>query len=89
MRNRYGNPIRKFAIMNGAALYNPLARSLTNVERSSRKAGTYATAMKDMNAEPKKMALVKGPIDDWVVGSRSHTVPIMMARPIYIANRMP
>lgn len=75
--------------MNGAAPYKPLARSFMNVVRSSRKAGTYATAMKDMKAEPKKIALVKGPIDDWVVGRRSHTVPIMIARPMYIANRMP
>lgn len=45
--------MRKFEIINGVAPYNPLARSLTNVERSSRKAGTYATAMKDMKAEPK------------------------------------
>lgn len=39
--------------MNGVAPYSPLARSLAKVARSSRKAGTYATAMKDMNAEPK------------------------------------
>lgn len=45
--------------------------------------------MKDMKAEPKKMALVKGPMEDWVVGRRSHTVPIMIARPMYMAKRIP
>ena len=89
MRNRNGNPISKFEIMKGAAPYKPLARSLMNVAGSTRKAGTYVTAMKDINAEPKKIALAKGPIDDWVGGYRSHTVPIMIVRPIYIANRMP
>lgn len=50
---RYGRPIRKFDITKGVAPYNPLARSLAKVARSSRKAGTYATAMKDMKADPK------------------------------------
>lgn len=39
--------------MNGVTPYSPLARSFVKVARSSRNAGTYATAMKDMNAEPK------------------------------------
>jgi hypothetical protein len=30
---------------------------LANVARSSKKAGTYATAMKDINAEPKNCLL--------------------------------
>ena len=45
--------MRKFEIMNGVAPYNPFARSLAKLARSSRNAGTYATAMKDMKAEPK------------------------------------
>ena len=60
MRNKYGRPMRKLAIVNARGPQRPLARSLANVARSSRNAGTYATAMKDMNAEPKKMALMKG-----------------------------
>ena len=75
--------------MNKAAPYRPFARSLINVLRSSRKARTYATVIKNMNAESKKIALIKGPINDWVVGSRSYIVSIIIARPIYIANRMP
>jgi hypothetical protein len=55
---RYGTPITKLASMKLPAPYKPFARSLTNVARSSRNAGTYATAMKDMNAEPKKSALI-------------------------------
>lgn len=43
----------KFDTMNGVGPYSPFARSLTNVARSSRNAGTYATAMKDMKADPK------------------------------------
>ena len=50
---RYGSPMRKLEIMKAVAPYRPLARSLINVARSSRNAGTYATAIKDMNAEPK------------------------------------
>lgn len=43
----------KLETINGVAPYSPLARSLAKVARSSMIAGTYATAMKDMNAEPK------------------------------------
>lgn len=50
---RNGSPIRKLESMNGVAPYRPLARSLMNVALSSRNAGTYATAMKLMNADPK------------------------------------
>jgi hypothetical protein len=45
--------------------------------------------MKDMKAPPKKIALVKAWMLDWVGESRSQTVPIMMARPRYMAIRMP
>lgn len=45
--------MRKLDSINAVGPYRPLARSLTNVALSSRKLGTYATAMKDMNAEPK------------------------------------
>ena len=45
--------------------------------------------MKDMNAEPKKMALMKGWMDVWEVERRRKTVPIRMARPRYMAIRMP
>lgn len=54
--------MRKLDTMNGVAPYNPFSRSLMKVERSSRKAGTYATAINDMKAEPKnysKQASVK------------------------------
>ena len=50
---RKGSPMRKFETMNGVAPYRPFARSLTKFVRSSKNAGTYATAMNDMNAEPK------------------------------------
>jgi hypothetical protein len=49
--------MRKLETMNGVAPYSPLARSFANVARSSRNAGTYATAMKDMNAEPKNYSM--------------------------------
>jgi hypothetical protein len=49
--------MRKFETIKGVAPYRPLARSFANVARSSKKAGTYATAMKDMNAEPKNCML--------------------------------
>ena len=42
-----------FARTNVAAPYNPLSRSFIKVALSSRKLGTYATAMKDINADPK------------------------------------
>lgn len=51
--------MRKFETMNGVAPYNPLARSLAKVARSSRYAGTYATAMNDMKAEPKNYIHVR------------------------------
>jgi hypothetical protein len=50
--------MKKLAIMKLPAPYSPFARSLTNVDRSSKNEGTYATAMNDMKAEPKKMALI-------------------------------
>ena len=89
MRNKYGKPIKKFAIIKALGPYRPFARSLMKVARSSKKAGTYATAMKDMNADPKKIAFVNGCIEDWTGGRRSQTVPIMIARPIYMAKRIP
>lgn len=45
--------MRKFEIMNAVGPYRPFARSFTNVALSSKKLGTYATAIKDMNADPK------------------------------------
>lgn len=62
----------KFDSMNAAEPYRPLARSLMNVARSSRKLGTYATAMKDIKADPKNIALVMGIMSDWSVFKRSH-----------------
>jgi hypothetical protein len=55
--HRKGRPMRKFETIKGVAPYSPLARSFANVARSSKKAGTYATAMKDINAEPKNSML--------------------------------
>ena len=65
----------------------------------------YATAMKDMNAPPKNypesvlvdsaysvvltIAFVKDSIAFWSVLSRSQTVPIIIAKPVYIATRIP
>lgn len=83
---------------NGVAPYRPLARSLMNVALSSRNAGTYATAMKLINADPKNwkvsqgylthterdkltIALMNGWICSCVVPMRTHTVPIIIARP--------
>ena len=43
----------KFDRRKAVGPYRPLDRSFTNTKRSSRNAGTYATAMKDMKAEPK------------------------------------
>lgn len=45
--------MRKFEIMNGVAPYRPFARSFAKLALSSKNAGTYATAMNDMNAQPK------------------------------------
>jgi hypothetical protein len=45
--------------------------------------------MKDMKADPKKRPLVIGMMDSCAVLSRSQTVPIMMARPRYMAKRIP
>ena len=45
--------------------------------------------MKDMNAPPKKMALMKGCISVCVVPKRRKTVPIRIARPRYMAILMP
>jgi hypothetical protein len=50
---RYGKPMMKLEITNAVAPYIPFALSLTNVLRSSRNAGTYATAINDMKAPPK------------------------------------
>lgn len=105
---RYGRPMIKLDTTKAVAPYMPFARSLTNVLRSSRNAGTYATAMNDIKAPPKNcttsqplalqishdtsdmmpgncelqtIAFVMGMIDSWSGLSRSHTVPIMIARP--------
>lgn len=43
----------KLDTINAVAPYMPFARSLTKVLRSSKNAGTYATAIKDMKAPPK------------------------------------
>jgi hypothetical protein len=51
--HRNGRPIRKFDTINSVAPYRPFALSFTKVALSSRKDGTYATAMKDMNARAK------------------------------------
>lgn len=53
------------------------------------KAGTWATATKDKNAVPKKIALVKLPMDDGVGGKRSHTVPMTIARPMFMLKQLP
>ena len=45
--------------------------------------------MKDMKAPPKKMALMKDWMFAWSGFSRSQTVPIITAKPMYIATRMP
>lgn len=43
----------KLETINGVAPYRPFALSFTKMDLSSRNDGTYATAIKDMNAEPK------------------------------------
>jgi hypothetical protein len=45
--------------------------------------------MQDMKALPKNMALVKAVMLACTASQRSHTVPIIMARPMYMTMRMP
>lgn len=55
---RYGRPIKKLEIRNAVGPYIPFARSFTKIALSSMNEGTYATAIKDMNAEPKNCTTV-------------------------------
>jgi hypothetical protein len=51
--------------------------------------GIYATAMKNIKAPPKKITFVTDSMELWSALRLRQTVPIMIAKPVYIITLVP